>query len=113
MTIATARRDQKRTVNMLAGLASGPLAEQTNTISERVALLVLDTATDDLRMSELGARVGLSRAAVTSLVDRFERMGWAARTPHPSDRRVMIVQITDAGRALVADALDALVAGRA
>lgn len=113
MTITTARRDQKRTVSMLSGLANGPLAEHTNTISERVALLILDNATDDISMSELGARVGLSRAAVTALVDRFTTAGWAERVPHSGDRRVMIVRITDAGRKLVADALDALTAARA
>jgi DNA-binding MarR family transcriptional regulator len=37
-------------------------------------------------------------SSVTYLVDRLEEAGWVAREPDPSDRRVSLVRLTDAGR---------------
>ena len=47
------------------------------------------------RLAEL---TGLTTGAITGLVDRLERHGYATREPHPTDRRRVIV------RALVAEA---------
>src|SRR5215213_3372635 len=41
------------------------------------------------RLAEL---TGLTTGAITGLVDRLERRGYARREPHPSDRRSVIVQ---------------------
>jgi DNA-binding MarR family transcriptional regulator len=38
-------------------------------------------------MSELASRISLSRAAVTSLIDRLEAEGWVQRQPDEHDRR--------------------------
>lgn len=38
-------------------------------------------------MSELASRISLSRAAVTSLIDRLEAEGWVQRHPDEHDRR--------------------------
>ena len=38
-------------------------------------------------MSELASRISLSRAAVTSLIDRLESEGWVQRQPDEHDRR--------------------------
>jgi DNA-binding MarR family transcriptional regulator len=35
---------------------------------------------------------GLTTGAITGLIDRLERRGYARRKPHPSDRRSVIVQ---------------------
>jgi len=35
---------------------------------------------------------------MTALLDRLERVGYARRIPHPSDRRSILVELTDAGR---------------
>ena len=40
-------------------------------------------------------------SSVTYLVGRLEEAGWVSRGPHPDDRRVSLVSLTDAGRALV------------
>ncbi len=47
--------------------------------------------------SLLAARAGLSRTSTTALVDRLEGAGWVARQPHPSDRRSVLVALTDDG----------------
>ena len=50
-----------------------------------------------LTPGQLADRLALSSGAVTALIDRLERLGWAERTAHPSDRRSVIVRT--AGRA--------------
>jgi DNA-binding MarR family transcriptional regulator len=46
----------------------------------------------ELTPGQLGERLCLSSGAVTALVDRLERLGWARREPHPHDRRSVIVR---------------------
>jgi DNA-binding MarR family transcriptional regulator len=43
--------------------------------------------------------LGLSSTAVTAIVDQLERRGLAIRTPHPDDRRSVLVDLTGEGRA--------------
>lgn len=47
-----------------------------------------------MTMSELGDRIPLSRAAVTSLTDRLEKLGYAERSPDASDRRRTVLTVT-------------------
>ena len=51
----------------------------------------------------LATLLGLDKSSVTGLVDRAERRGLVTRVPSSADRRVVLVDLTDAGRALVAD----------
>lgn len=44
-------------------------------------------------MSELAARISLSRAAVTSLIDRLEADGWVRRDPDEHDRRRTVLRL--------------------
>jgi DNA-binding MarR family transcriptional regulator len=50
---------------------------------------------------QLADRLGLTTGSVTSLLDRLESLGYVTRSPHPSDRRKLIVRATEAatGRA--------------
>jgi DNA-binding MarR family transcriptional regulator len=48
--------------------------------------------------SELGARLIVTRATVTGVVDSLERRGFARRRANPDDRRSLLVEITPAGR---------------
>jgi DNA-binding MarR family transcriptional regulator len=47
-----------------------------------------------LTPGELGERLSLSSGSVTALLDRLERLGWAARERHPDDRRKVVVRLT-------------------
>lgn len=40
---------------------------------------------------------------VTTLVDGLEEQGWVARGPHPTDRRAVLVRLTDRGAATAAN----------
>lgn len=43
---------------------------------------------------QLAHRLALSISAVSRLVDRLVAAGWAQRVPDPSDRRVVLVELT-------------------
>ena len=54
-----------------------------------------------VRASEIGARMVVRTPDVTRLVDRLQRHGLARRTRCPTDRRVVLVDITERGAALL------------
>jgi len=56
----------------------------------------------DRGQNALGCDLGLTSSASTALVDRLERQGVAERYPHPSDRRRVLVRLTDQGEAVIA-----------
>lgn len=43
----------------------------------------------------LADRLGLTTGSVTSMLDRLENMGYLTRSPHPGDRRKLIVRATE------------------
>lgn len=68
-------------------------------VAERLGLGAADHKCLDLLMrfgpmtaGELAGRTGLTTGAITGVVDRLERIGYARRAPHPSDRRSVIVE---------------------
>jgi DNA-binding MarR family transcriptional regulator len=66
-------------------------------------LRALDIVADEnVRVGELAGRVGIDDTTATRLVDRLEAGGLVERRQLPSDRRVAVVGLTAAGRALVA-----------
>jgi DNA-binding MarR family transcriptional regulator len=54
------------------------------------------------RLTALAAREGVTQPAMTQLIARLEQLGLVTRTADPADGRVVHVQITDAGRDLLA-----------
>jgi len=48
--------------------------------------------------TELAHRLHLRTGAVTALLDRLAARDYVAREPHPSDRRKLIVRLTETGR---------------
>jgi DNA-binding MarR family transcriptional regulator len=49
----------------------------------------------------------LSSAGITSRLDRLEARGYVKRTRHPNDRRGVLVELTDAGRKVLEEAVSA------
>ena len=75
---------------------------------ERLTLLTLADNEEPMRLTDLCNRVGMSRAAMTSIGDRLEQAGLAKRH-HPSigeDRRVVRLAITKKGARAVERAQD-------
>jgi DNA-binding MarR family transcriptional regulator len=50
----------------------------------------------------LARRAGLHPATLTGVLDRLERGGWVVRTPNPSDRRAILVQVVKEKEAEIA-----------
>lgn len=51
-----------------------------------------------LAPSDLARRIGLTPSAITSVVDRLERLGHAVRTSNPDDRRGVVVTASASSR---------------
>ena len=65
-----------------------------------VDLRCLDWLTEGpLSASRLADATGLSAAATTAMIDRLEKKGFVRRRKHETDRRQVLVEMTDAGQA--------------
>lgn len=51
-----------------------------------------------LSAGELAGHSGLTTGAITAVLDRLERLGYARRVADPSDRRRVFVEVTDKAR---------------
>ncbi|WP_454193987.1 MarR family winged helix-turn-helix transcriptional regulator [Nocardia sp. Marseille-Q1738] len=75
------------------------------TFSRYELLMLLSfSKTGALPMAKASARLQVHPTSVTNTVDRLEAAELVERVPHPSDRRATLIEITDAGRELVAKA---------
>ncbi|MCU1480645.1 MAG: MarR family transcriptional regulator [Subtercola sp.] len=61
-----------------------------------------------LPMSSATARLQVHPTSVTNTVDRLERAGLVKRSPHPTDGRATLLELTDTGAEVVRQATDAL-----
>jgi DNA-binding MarR family transcriptional regulator len=68
------------------------------------ALAVVEGAGEPLTPSQISERVLVPSATMTATLDVLESRGWVVRRPNAADRRSLLVDITDEGRA-VADRL--------
>jgi DNA-binding MarR family transcriptional regulator len=59
----------------------------------------LDRVPAGLTLGELSRRLMVSNGNVTGLVERLATSGHVQRFPHPEDRRIVYVRLTDSGRA--------------
>jgi len=55
------------------------------------------------RLTDLATQQGVSQPAMTQLVTRLQDAGLVVRAPDPDDGRVVLVHVTDAGRAELVD----------
>lgn len=55
---------------------------------------------EGLRLSEISKRLRVTEGNITGVIDRLEQSGLVVRVPHPEDRRVIIAQLTPAGKQL-------------
>jgi DNA-binding MarR family transcriptional regulator len=66
---------------------------------------------DGVSAGRLAAEAGLSTGAVTTVLDRLERAGYARRVPDPGDRRRVLVELTPSARKLLRDLFAPLAEG--
>lgn len=63
-----------------------------------------------LPMGKMGERLQVHPTSITSIIQRLEAAGYAVRTPHPTDGRAVLAEITPAGRELAERATKVLIA---
>lgn len=72
--------------------------EHDSTLPRFDVMAALHRADAPLTMGELSQQLLVSNGNATAVVDRLERDGLVRRTPVPTDRRVVRVQLTAEGR---------------
>ncbi|HWJ62417.1 MAG TPA: MarR family transcriptional regulator [Acidimicrobiales bacterium] len=81
------------------------------TVGSFTLLTIVAGDDEPLTPTEIARRspTKVTTATVTGLLDTCQRKGLLQRSPHPSDKRRVLVHLTPAGRALVEDATTAVV----
>jgi len=70
-------------------------------IAARVMLATIEGAGEPLPANVLAERLLVSGASVTSLVDTLERRGLVRRVRPDSDRRIVLIELTDAAQPVI------------
>lgn len=92
-----------RTAGVLVGRLSGLFKSAGLSHPQYNILRILRGAGDPgLPCQEVASRMVTREPDVTRLIDRLEQAGWVARERSTSDRRVVLLTITPAGRELLA-----------
>jgi DNA-binding MarR family transcriptional regulator len=97
-----------RVNQVLAKRADEILSPIELTFSRYEVLVRLHFNDGALPLVQLGKLLQVHQTSVTNLVDRLEAQGLIKRTPHPTDRRSTVAQITPTGRTLLLKAIDRL-----
>lgn len=63
----------------------------------------LEKAPEGLTLGDLSRRMMVSNGNITGLVERLVDSGHIVRVPHPTDRRIAYVKLTEAGHAAFAE----------
>ncbi len=67
-----------------------------------LTIAILAKSKDELSQRALADQLGVEGPSVVAMLDRLEAAGLVVRSPSPPDRRVKLIHLTDAGRALFA-----------
>ena len=71
-------------------------------------VLLLFSKRGSLPLGIMGQRLMIHPASVTNIIDRLEAQGLVRRSPHPTDGRTTLAEITEAGRRLALEATRAV-----
>ena len=69
-------------------------------------MLLTNVDVHGTRLTTLAEQIGVSRQAIGNLVHNLEQQGYIARTVDPTDRRAVIVTLTEAGWRLLEGVVD-------
>lgn len=86
----------ERVVTMIRRLANSP--DISLTTASTLRMLEMN---GPCRLSEMAACQGVTQPAMTQLVTRLERDGYAVRGGDAGDARVVLVELTEAGREML------------
>lgn len=92
-----------RTANLLSAKATVLFRQFDLTEAQFNVLFALKFATGNVTQAELGKRLVVTRASITSVLDKLESKGLVARVNVPDNRRIHHVVLTEEGRRLIED----------
>ena len=85
-----------RTGNVLIGLHDRQAwTDYRLSSTAKQALAVIEGAGEPLEPTTVAERLIITTGSMTSMLDTLEKRGLVRRMPHPSDRRKLLVDITD------------------
>jgi MarR family transcriptional regulator, 2-MHQ and catechol-resistance regulon repressor len=90
-----------RTANLLSAAAAQLFRDFDLTEAQFNVLFALKFTTGDITQAELGKRLVVTRASITSVLDKLEAKDLVQRMDVPGNRRIHHVRLTPKGRALV------------
>ncbi len=98
-----------RTHQILIARLNEALAPYELSFARYEALMLLFfSGKGSLPLGKMGVRLQVHPASVTNLIDGLEKLGYATRKPHPTDRRTTLAAITPRGREVAQQATRAL-----
>lgn len=74
--------------------------EQTTTLTQLAALSTLHRH-GSMSPGELAAKERVQPPSMTRVISALEEIGYVTRSPHPTDRRQIVIAVTDVGRKYV------------
>jgi MarR family 2-MHQ and catechol resistance regulon transcriptional repressor len=97
-TATEAAMNLVRTADMLVKRIADLVQPFDLTPSSGLVLGILADAEAPLPPNQIAERLIISRASITGLLDSLERRGYVRRMPHSSDRRMLLIEMTESGR---------------
>ena len=93
--------DLVRFETMLWAAVDARLQQQSGLTLAGLNVMMVVDATPACRVFDIAQALAITVGGTSQAVDRLEKAGWCARAPHPTDRRSSIVELTDAGQAML------------
>ncbi len=90
-----------RRITRAIDLHSRELVRNYNLTGPQLVLLKELARFNEITVGDLSKKISLSNATVTDILDRLERRKLVERTRSSSDRRCVMVKVTDQGRELL------------
>ena len=87
-----------RTATLLSSVGAELFREFGLTEAQFNVLMALKYRDRELTQSDLGRRLVVTRASITSVLDKLESKSWVRRLSVPGNRRIYHVDLTDKGR---------------
>lgn len=98
-----------RTGDLLIGLHNRQaLDDHGLSPTARMALAVIEGAGEALEPSVIAERLIITTGSMTSMLDTLEKRGLVTRRPHPTDRRKLLVDVTEDAVAILDQLLPSL-----
>jgi DNA-binding MarR family transcriptional regulator len=94
--------DLSRLLRNLTRATGGADVTPAMTATQRIALFELGDG-GSLRLNDLADRMGVSPPTASRSVDALHQLGLVERVPDPSDRRALSIELSPAGRELLAE----------